>query len=104
MVSGIPELMETIVAKIPSPRWVESESLKMLIFDCIYDTYKGVICYVRVFSGSVKANESIITMSNGMRAQTKEVGKFSPKMSAQAELNAGDVGYIVTNIRDVAGN
>lgn len=99
---GIPELMETIVAKIPSPRWVESESLKMLIFDCIYDTYKGVICYVRVFSGSVKANESIITMSNGMRAQTKEVGKFSPKMSAQAELNAGDVGYIVTNIRDVA--
>ena len=99
---GIPELMKAIVAKVPSPRWVDAGSLRMLIFDCIYDTYKGVICYVRVFSGTVKANEAIITMSNGMRAQTKEVGKFSPKMSAQQSLNAGDVGYIVTNIRDVA--
>ncbi len=100
--AGIPELMEAIVQKVPSPRWVESDGLRMLIFDCIYDTYKGVICYVRVFSGTVKPNDSIVTMSNGMRAQAKEVGKFSPKMTTQTELNAGDVGYIVTNIRDVS--
>ncbi len=99
---GITELMDAIVQKVPSPRWVESEGLRMLIFDCIYDTYKGVICYVRVFSGTVKTNDSIVTMSNGMRSQTKEVGKFSPKMTAQTELNAGDVGYIVTNIKDVS--
>lgn len=99
---GITELMDAIVQKVPSPRWVESEGLRMLIFDCIYDTYKGVICYVRVFSGTVKTNDSIVTMSNGMRSQTKEVGKFSPKMTAQSELNAGDVGYIVTNIKDVS--
>jgi len=100
--AGIPELMEAIVQKVPSPRWVNSDGLRMLIFDCIYNTYKGVICYVRVFSGTVKPNDSIITMSNGMRAQAKEVGKFSPEMTAQSELNAGDVGYIVTNIRDVS--
>ena len=100
--AGIPELMEAIVQKVPSPRWVDSDGLRMLIFDCIYNTYKGVICYVRVFSGTVKPNDSIITMSNGMQAQAKEVGKFSPEMTAQSELNAGDVGYIVTNIRDVS--
>ena len=99
---GIPELMEKIALKIPKPLSADEEPLRMLIFDCIYDTYKGVICYVRIFSGSIKANETIITMSDGNKALTKEVGKFSPKMHAQSELNTGDVGYIVTNIRDVS--
>ncbi len=99
---GIPELMEKIALKIPKPISADDEPLRMLIFDCIYDTYKGVICYVRIFSGSIKANETIITMSDGKKALTKEVGKFSPKMNTQSELNTGDVGYIVTNIRDVS--
>lgn len=99
---GIPELMEKIALKIPKPISANDEPLRMLIFDCIYDTYKGVICYVRIFSGSIKANETIITMSDGKKALTKEVGKFSPKMNTQNALNTGDVGYIVTNIRDVS--
>lgn len=99
---GIPELMEKIALKIPNPLSADEEPLRMLIFDSIYDTYKGVICYVRIFSGSIKANETIITMSDGNKALTKEVGKFSPKMHSQSELNTGDVGYIVTNIRDVS--
>lgn len=99
---GIPELMEKIALKIPKPISANDEPLRMLIFDCIYDTYKGVICYVRIFSGSIKANETIITMSDGKKALTKEVGKFSPKMNTQNVLNTGDVGYIVTNIRDVS--
>ena len=99
---GIPELMEKIALKIPNPESADGEPLRMLIFDCIYDTYKGVICYVRIFSGSIKANETIITMSDGNKALTKEVGKFSPKMHPEGELNTGDVGYIVTNIRDVS--
>ena len=100
--AGIKELMEKIVLKIPNPQSADEEPLQMLIFDCIYDTYKGVICYVRIFSGSIKANETIITMSDGNKALTKEVGKFSPKMHTQSELKTGDVGYIVTNIRDVS--
>ncbi len=99
---GIEDLLEAAVARVPQPRWAEVEGLRMLIFDCIYDTYKGVICYVRVFSGTVKANDSILTMSDGMKAQVKEVGKFSPAMTKQDSLQAGDVGYIVTNRRDVA--
>ena len=74
----------------------------MLIFDCIYDAYKGVICYVRVFSGEVKMNDPIITMSDERKMLVKEVGKFSPAMTKQETLKAGDVGYVVTNLRDVA--
>ena len=99
---GIEELLEAAVCRVPEPRWTEVEGLRMLIFDCVYDAYKGVICYVRVFSGEVKINEQIITMSDGRKMQVKEVGKFSPAMNKQDALKAGDVGYVVTNLRDVA--
>ena len=99
---GIEELLEAAVCRVPEPRWAEVEGLRMLIFDCVYDAYKGVICYVRVFSGEVKMNEQIITMSDGRKMQVKEVGKFSPAMNKQDVLKAGDVGYVVTNLRDVA--
>ena len=99
---GIEDLLEAAVTRVPKPRWAEIEGLRVLIFDCIYDTYKGVICYVRVFSGEVKMNDQIITMSDERKMQVKEVGKFSPAMTKQERLKAGDVGYIVTNLRDVA--
>ena len=99
---GVEDLMAAAVARVPKPRWAEVEGLRVLIFDCVYDAFKGVICYVRVFSGQVKASDAIVTMSDGRKAQVKEVGKFSPAMTKQESLQAGDVGYIVTNIRDVA--
>jgi len=99
---GIEDLLEAAVARVPKPRWAEVDGLRMLIFDCIYDAYKGVICYVRVFSGEVKMNDSIITMSDERKMVVKEVGKFSPAMTKQQTLKAGDVGYVVTNLRDVA--
>jgi GTP-binding protein LepA len=99
---GIEDLLEAAVARVPTPRWAEVDGLRMLIFDCIYDAYKGVICYVRVFSGEVKINDSIITMSDERKMLVKEVGKFSPAMTKQDTLKAGDVGYVVTNLRDVA--
>ena len=99
---GIEDLMEAAVARVPKPRWAEVNGLRVLIFDCVYDAFKGVICYVRVFSGSVKQGDAIITMSDQLKAQVKEVGKFSPAMTKQDTLVPGDVGYIVTNIRDVA--
>ena len=100
--TGIVELLEAAVARVPPPRWSEYASLRILIFDCIYDTYKGVICYGRVFSGGLKPGETILTMGDGRTAQVKEVGKFSPAMKPQDSLKEGDVGYVVTNIRDVA--
>ena len=99
---GIEDLLEAAVTRVPKPRWAEVDGLRVLIFDCIYDAYKGVICYVRVFSGEVKINEQIITMSDERKMQVKEVGKFSPAMTKQDVLKAGDVGYIVTNLRDVS--
>lgn len=98
---GIEDLLEAAVARIPAPRWADVDGLRVLIFDCIYDAYKGVICYVRVFSGSVKASDHILTMSDERKIQVKEVGRFSPAMTKQDSLNPGDVGYIVTNLRDV---
>ena len=99
---GIEELLEAAVARVPTPRWADVEGLRVLIFDCVYDTYQGVICYVRVFSGSVKVNDQIMTMGDSRKMQVKEVGRFSPAMTKQDSLNPGDVGYIVTNMRDVA--
>ena len=99
---GIEDLLEAAVTRVPKPRWAKVDGLRMLIFDCIYDAYKGVICYVRVFSGEVKMNDSIITMSDERKMLVKEVGKFSPAMTKQKTLKAGDVGYVVTNLRDVA--
>ena len=99
---GIEDLLEAAVIRVPKPRWAKVDGLRMLIFDCIYDAYKGVICYVRVFSGQVKMNDPIITMSDERKMLVKEVGKFSPAMTKQDTLKAGDVGYVVTNLRDVA--
>ncbi len=99
---GIEDLLEAAVNRVPTPRWAKVDGLRMLIFDCIYDAYKGVICYVRVFSGEVKMNDPIITMSDERKMLVKEVGKFSPAMTKQETLKAGDVGYVVTNLRDVA--
>ena len=99
---GIEDLLEAAVTRVPKPRWAKVDGLRMLIFDCIYDAYKGVICYVRVFSGEVKMNDPIITMSDERKMLVKEVGKFSPAMTKQETLKAGDVGYVVTNLRDVA--
>ena len=99
---GIEDLLEAAVIRVPKPRWAKVDGLRMLIFDCIYDAYKGGICYVRVFSGEVKMNDPIITMSDERKMLIKEVGKFSPAMTKQETLKAGDVGYVVTNLRDVA--
>ncbi|MEC8404973.1 MAG: translation elongation factor 4, partial [Verrucomicrobiota bacterium] len=99
---GIDNLMEAAVTRMPKPRWADIRGLRVLIFDCVYDAYKGVICYVRVFSGNVQPSDQILMMSDGRKSQVKEVGKFSPQMSKLKNLQAGDVGYIVTNIRDVA--
>ena len=99
---GIDDLMEAAVTRMPKPRWADISGLRVLIFDCVYDAYKGVICYVRVFSGNVQPSDQILMMSDGRKSQVKEVGKFSPQMSKLENLQAGDVGYIVTNIRDVA--
>ncbi|MCF7686785.1 MAG: translation elongation factor 4 [Cephaloticoccus sp.] len=99
---GIEDILEAVVARVPSPRWTEPEQLRALVFDSIYDSYRGVIAYVRVFSGSIKAGDMMLLMSNGIKSDIKEVGIFTPKMEKAASLGAGDVGYLVSNVKDTA--
>lgn len=99
---GIDEILEAIVNRLPAPRWAEPEEARVLVFDSVYDEFKGVICYVRVFSGSIDQGSNVIFMSDGKKGQIKELGRFSPQMISEGHLGPGRVGYLVTNIRDVA--
>jgi GTP-binding protein LepA len=97
---GIQDILEAVVARVPPPRWSHHPHTRALVFDSIYDSYRGVITHARVFSGAVKAGDQMLLMSNGQKSEIKEVGVFTPKMTKMDVLGAGDVGYIVSNIKD----
>src|SRR6516164_7845682 len=99
---GIEETLEAIVARIPSPQKSLDETLRALVFDSVFDVYRGVVGYVRVVSGKMEASQAIKLMSNDARYEIKEVGVFTPKMYPQPRLNAGDVGYFIANIKSTA--
>jgi GTP-binding protein LepA len=96
---GIQDILEAVVTRIPAPRWTDCAELRALVFDSKYDSYRGVISYARVFSGTIKAGEMMMLMSTGQRSEVKEVGVFRPAMEKVTELGPGDVGYIVSNIK-----
>jgi len=100
--TGIEEILEAIVARIPPPERPADETLRALVFDSVFDIYRGVIGYVRVVSGTMEANHAITLMSNKTRYEIKEVGVFTPKMRVQERLNPGDVGYFIANIKSTA--
>jgi GTP-binding protein LepA len=96
---GIVDILEAVVSRVPPPRWTEYPQPRALVFDSLYDSYRGVIAYGRVFSGSYKAGDMLMLMSTGQRAEIKEVGVFTPKMQKVDTLGAGDVGYFVSSIK-----
>ncbi len=98
---GIEEILEAIVHRLPPPRWADYPATRGLVFDSTYDSYQGVISYVRVFSGSFKAGDRILMMSQNLLAEIKEVGQFDPHPVKLEELSTGCTGYLVTNIKDV---
>lgn len=99
---GIKDILDAVVTRVPPPRWADYKQARALVFDCMFDTYKGVICYVRVFSGEFKAGDEIQMMSNGSKTSVREVGRFTPSMLVEKSISAGHTGYIVTNIKDVS--
>ena len=98
---GIEDILEAIIARIPAPKVPEDESdkLKALIVDSIYDAYRGVINYVRVISGDISHKDQIRMMSTGKDYEVKEVGVFAPKMIKTEKLVPGSVGYPISNIK-----
>ncbi len=99
---GIDDILSAIVDRIPAPKNENIQQTKALIFDSIFDAYKGVICHVRIFSGELKAGDNILMMRTGMNNTIKEVGCFCPKMKALPALKTGEIGYISANIKNVS--
>lgn len=98
---GIKEILEQVVQKVPAPTGDPEEPLKALIFDSHYDPYKGVIVYVRVIDGAIRAGSKIKMMATNKTFEVIEVGAFKPRMSIVDELNVGDVGFVVAGIKNV---
>ncbi len=97
---GVPELLEAVVSRIPPPAGKNDEPLSCFIFDSYYDSYRGVIPHVRVFSGSITAGDKIMIKSTGKVFEVNEVGYFTPRLTPCQTLQAGEVGYLGAIIRD----
>ena len=99
--TGVPELLEAVVARIPPPKADSSAPLRCLIFDSYYDSYRGVIPHIRVFSGSLTKGDKIMVKSTGKTFEVDEVGYFTPDLVPTEKLSAGEVGYLGAIIREV---
>ncbi|MGB9772678.1 MAG: translation elongation factor 4 [Bacteroidota bacterium] len=98
---GIDDILEAIVHRVPPPMGSPDEPLRALIFDSVFDAYRGVIVYLRVFEGTLREGEQILFFSNGKQFQAEEVGVFELNRVRTGVLSAGDVGYLIAGIKDV---
>lgn len=99
---GVDDVLQAVIDRVPVPRESISNDLRALIFDSVYDEYRGVIAYIRVFDGTLKAGDDIKFVSTSTPTDSLEVGYFSPKQIKSASISAGEIGYIVTGLRDVS--
>ena len=100
--TNIDQVLKAIITKIPAPKGDVNGKLKCLIFDSHYDNFKGAICLVRVFDGTVKAGDKILMMQTGKTFEVTEVGIFVPSTKSTNSLSAGDVGYISASIKTIS--
>ena len=96
---GVEKVLERIVSDIPPPPEPKENKLKALIFDSVYNTYRGVVLYVRVFEGGIKKGIKVLMMGKGKELEVTEVGIFKPKATSVDKLESGEVGYIISNIK-----
>lgn len=98
---GIEDILEAIIERVPPPQGRVDAPLKALIFDSVFNSYRGVITYVRVVDGSIATGDKIKMMASGKVAEVEEVGVFVPDMKPVSELSTGEVGYIISGIKDI---
>jgi GTP-binding protein LepA len=98
--TNVEQLLKTVVEKIPCPKGNREKPLKALIFDSQYDFYKGVIAFVRVFDGEIRENQNIYLIQGRTKGEAKEIGIFSPELISIGKLEAGEIGYIATGIKE----
>ncbi len=100
--TNVKAVLEAVVHQVPPPRGQHDQPLRALIFDSHYDAYKGAVAYVRVVDGSMQAGQALRLMSSGMTLEPLEVGIFRPDMRSSGRLEAGEVGYLATGLKNVA--
>ncbi len=100
--AGVAEVLDAIVERIPAPSGDPEAPARALIFDSSYDQYRGVVAFVRVVDGSFRRREPLKAMAQGTEFEAEELGFFSPAMAAAETLGAGEVGYVVTGLKDVS--
>ena len=98
---GVLQLLEGVVERIPPPKPLDATGFRGLIFDSVYDEFRGVVAYVRVFSGSLKKGEHIRFKATKVDGQALEVGYFKPSLIPSDNISSGDIGYIVTGLKEV---
>jgi GTP-binding protein LepA len=98
---GVPEVLEAIVQRIPPPQGEPDSPPRALIFDSEFDQYRGVVAYVRMVDGEFSKREPILAMQAGTQADIDDIGFFAPKMAPARGMSAGEVGYVITGIKDV---
>ncbi len=99
---GIEDILEAVIHRIPAPRQWEDDKLRALVFDSTFDVYRGVVTYVRVFSGAMQAGTMVKLMSTNRTYEIKEAGVFIPGMQSRERLDPGSVGYVIANIKSTA--
>ena len=99
--TGVDDILEAIVARIPAPKGDPKAPLQGLIFDSHYDAYKGVIVYVRLAQGTIRSGEPVLLMGSGATAEPLELGVFRPQLVPVRQLQAGEVGYVATGLKNV---
>ncbi len=98
---GIDDLLAAIVDRLPPPAGAEDAPLRALVFDSHYDTYRGVVCYVRIDSGRLATGDHVLFMATSERHQADEVGFFTPAAEPVASLGPGEVGYLITGVKEI---
>ncbi len=98
---GIEDILEAIVKRVPHPTGTVEKPLKALIFDSMYDIYRGVIIFVRLLNGSITKGSKMKFMATGKIFEVEEIGVFKPKMEKAEKLAAGEVGYVAANVKEV---
>ncbi len=96
---GIEEILEAIVARVPAPKPTGASSVQALVFDCYFDTFKGVVNHVRVFNGELRPGLLVKLLHSGKTVEVKEVGSFNPKPYVREQLLVGETGYLTANIK-----
>ncbi len=98
---GVKELLEAVIERVPAPRKGDADSLRALIFDSFYDDYRGVVASIRIVDGNLKKGDKVCFMKTGATAEVLDLGHFAPKLVSDPILENGQIGYVVTGLKDL---